>query len=46
MDVKIFLYFVLPISLGVVIALTGAILLFVDSRKKKKAGEVDIEDWG
>lgn len=45
MDIKFFLYFVLPIILGVIIALTGAILLFVDSRKKPKAGEVDIEDW-
>lgn len=38
-------YFVVPLSLGVIITLTGAILLFVNSRKKPKAGEVDIGDW-
>jgi hypothetical protein len=45
MDTRFFLYFVVPLSLGVVITLVGAILLFIDSRKKPKDGEVDIENW-
>lgn len=42
---QIFLYFVVPLSLGIVIILVGAILLYIDSRKKPKEGEIDIEDW-
>lgn len=45
MDARFILYFVVPLSLGIVITLVGVILLFVDSRKKPKAGEINIEDW-
>jgi hypothetical protein len=45
MDIKFLLYFVVPLSLGIVITLAGAILLFVDTRKKSKVAEVNIEDW-
>lgn len=45
MDTRFILYFVVPLSLGIIITLAGVILLFVDSRKKQKAGEIDIEDW-
>lgn len=45
MDIKILLYFVVPLSLGIIITLTGAILLFVASRKKPKVAQVDIEEW-
>ena len=45
MDNRFLLYFVVPLSLGIVITLAGAILLFINSRRKPKAGEVNIEDW-
>lgn len=45
MDTRFLLYFVVPLSLGIVITLAGVILLFVDSRKKPKIGEINIEDW-
>lgn len=45
MDTRILLYFVVPLFLGIVITLTGVVLLFINSRKKPKAGEIDIEDW-
>jgi hypothetical protein len=45
MNTRFFLYFVVPLALGIVITLVGAILLFIDSRKKQRTDEVDIEDW-
>jgi hypothetical protein len=45
MDTRFMLYFVVPLSLGIVITMVGAILLFVNSRKKSKVEEIDIEDW-
>jgi hypothetical protein len=45
MDTRFLLYFVLPLSLGMVITLVGAILLLINSRKKPKAGEIDIGEW-
>ena len=45
MDTRFLLYFVVPLSLGIIIILAGIILLFIDSRKKPKIGEIDIEDW-
>lgn len=45
MDITFALYFVVPLSLGIVITLTGVILLFVESREKAGAGEVDLADW-
>jgi hypothetical protein len=45
MDTRFILYFVVPLSLGIVITLVGIVLLFIDSRKKPKAGEINTEDW-
>jgi hypothetical protein len=47
MEIEILLYFVVPLSLGIVITLTGAIILFVASRKKPKSEQIDIdiESW-
>lgn len=45
MNTTFLLYFVVPLSLGIVITLAGAIFLFIDSRKKPKVGEIDIEEW-
>ena len=45
MDTRFFLYFVVPLSLGIVITLVGAILLFVDSRRNKKTSQTDDGDW-
>ena len=45
MDTRFLLYFVVPFSLGIIITLVGAILLFVNSHRKPKAGEINIEDW-
>jgi len=44
-DTIILLYFVVPLALGILITLSGVILLFIDSRKKSKAGDIDIEGW-
>ena len=46
MDIKFILYFVVPTVLGVVILLAGGILMLVAYNRKKKAGEIDIADWG
>jgi hypothetical protein len=45
MDTKFLLYFVVPLSLGIIITVAGAVLLFVESRKRSKDGEIDIADW-
>jgi hypothetical protein len=45
MNIRFLLYFVVPLSLGVIITVVGAILLFIDSRKKQKVGRIDIEGW-
>jgi Protein of unknown function (DUF3592) len=45
MNTTFMLYFVIPLSLGIVITLAGVIFLFVDSRRNKKTGRVDIESW-
>ena len=45
MNMRFLLYFVVPLSLGVIITVVGAILLFIDSCKKPKVGQVDITGW-
>lgn len=45
MNTEFILYFVVPLSLGFMITIAGAILLFTDSRRRKKEGDIDIEDW-
>lgn len=45
MNISYILYFVVPATLGAIIIITGAILLAVDARRKKKAGEVETADW-
>ena len=38
-------YFVLPVILGVVILVMGALFLFIDSRRKKERGEIETQNW-
>ena len=45
MDTTFVMYFVVPVSLGSVIFLVGAVLLVIDSRKNKKRDNVETEDW-
>jgi hypothetical protein len=45
MNMRFLLYFVVPLSLGVIITVVVAILLFIDSRKKLKVGQINIEGW-
>jgi hypothetical protein len=45
MDTLYLLAFVLPIVLGIVILLTGGGLLLWNSRRNKRAGNVEAEDW-
>ena len=45
MNATFLLYFVVPLSLGVIITIAGAVLLFVDNRKRQESGEIDIQDW-
>jgi hypothetical protein len=46
MDARFVLYFVVPIVLGFVILLAGVVLVSVAGRRRKRAGEIDITDWG
>ena len=43
MNANFILYFIVPLVLGTGITLAGAVLLFVDARRKMK--EVDTGDW-
>jgi len=45
MDIRFVLYFVVPVILGAVILVAGAIFLVIDSRRKKQAGDVETGDW-
>ena len=38
-------YFVLPISIGVIVLVLGGVLWLVAARRKKKIGEIEIGDW-
>ena len=45
MDKTFTLYFVVPVVLGVVILFAGVVILIITSRRKKQAGEINIDDW-
>ena len=45
MDRTFVLYFVVPVALGAGILLAGAILLMVASLRRRRSGEVDVDDW-
>ena len=46
MDTRFVLYFIVPIVLGIIILLAGVVLVSIASRRNRKAGEIDITDWG
>ncbi len=45
MDPTFAFYFLLPVIFGVVISVMGVVFLFIDSRRKKESGQIEIEDW-
>jgi hypothetical protein len=44
-NITFILAFVLPIVLGTMILVTGGVLWFLNSRRSKRGGEVETEDW-
>jgi hypothetical protein len=45
MNINFMLAFVLPIVLGTVILVTGGVLLTLNSRRSKRSGDIETEDW-
>ena len=45
MNFTFMLAFVLPVVLGTVILVTGGVLLFLNSRRRKRSGDIETGDW-